>query len=82
MFNISIVLMGGLCWFFECVGWSFFLLECLEKMVSDEKVVVFVLGEKVKEFLKLLLEFKIEDGIIIINNGKVIDIRKDKLWKN
>lgn len=48
-------------------------------MVSDEKVVVFVLGEKVKEFLKLLLEFKIEDGIIIINNGKVIDIRKDKL---
>ena len=34
-----------------------------------------------KEVSKSLSEIKIEDGIIIIDNGKAIDLRKDKLGK-
>lgn len=34
--------------------------------------------EKTKELSKSLSEIKIEDGVIIIDNGKAIDLRKDK----
>ena len=57
-------------------------MERSEKAVSDEKASVFAPGEKAKELSKSVSEIKIEDGIIIINNGKVIDIRKDKLRKH
>ena len=57
-------------------------LERREKTVSDEKAGDSASGEKAKELLKSLSEIKIEDGLIIINNGKVIDVRKDKLRKN
>lgn len=57
-------------------------MESPEKTVSDEKAGVSTPGEEAKELSKSLSEIKIEDGIMIINNGKAIDIRKDKLRKN
>ena len=56
-------------------------MERPKKTVSDEKAGVSA-PEEAKELSKSLSEIKIEDGLIIINNGKVIDIRKDKLRKN
>lgn len=81
-FNTSTASMGSLRRSFERAGRSLPPLERSEKTVSDEKAAVSASGEKAKELLKSLSEFKIEDGIIIINNGKAIDIRKDKLRKN
>lgn len=81
-FNTSTASMGGLRRSFERAGRSLPPLERSEKTVSDEKAAVSAPGEKAKELLKSLSEFKIEDGIIIINNGNAIDIRKDKLRKN
>lgn len=57
-------------------------MERPKKTASDEKAGVSAVEEKEKELSKSLSEIKIEDGVIIINNGKVIDIRKDKLRKN
>jgi len=53
-----------------------------ENTVSDEEAGVSAPGEKAKELSKSLSEIKIEDGLIIINNGKVIDVRKEKLRKH
>lgn len=38
--------------------------------------------DKTKELSQSLSEVKIEDGVIIIDNGKAIDLRKDKVRKN
>lgn len=57
-------------------------MERPKNTVSDEKASVSTSGEEDKALSTSLSEIKIEDGVIIINNGKVIDIRKDKLRKN
>ena len=57
-------------------------MERPKKTFSVEKAGVSTPGEEAKELSKSLSEIKIEDGVIIINNGKAIDIKKDKLRKN
>lgn len=57
-------------------------MERPKNTVSDEKASVSTSGEEDKALSTSLSEIKIEDGVIIINNGKVIDIKKDKLRKN
>jgi len=57
-------------------------MERPSNTVSDEKASVSTSEEEDKELSTSLSEIKIEDGVIIINNGKVIDIKKDKLPKN
>ena len=81
MFNTSTTSTGSLRRSFERAR-SLPPLERREKTVSDEKAGVSASGQKAKELLKSLSEIKIEDGLIIINNGKAIDVRKDKLRKN
>ena len=80
-FNTSTTSTGSLRRSLERVG-NLPPLERPVKTVNDEKASVSAQGEKAKELLKSLSEIKIEDGILIINNGKAIDIRKDKLRKN
>ncbi|KAL9957920.1 hypothetical protein ACROYT_G034876 [Oculina patagonica] len=56
-------------------------IERPKKAISDEKA-GFATRENAKELSKSLSEIKIEDGVIIINNGKAIDLRKDKVRKH
>lgn len=56
-------------------------IERPKKTITDEKV-GFAARESAKELSKSLSEIKIEDGVIIINNGKAIDLRKDKVRKH
>lgn len=57
-------------------------MERPKKTVGDAKAGISVEGEEAKELSKSLSEITIEDGVIIINNGKAIDIRRDKLRKS
>lgn len=56
-------------------------IERPKKTISDEKA-GFAARENAKELSKSLSEIKIEDGVIIINNGKAIDLKKDKVRKH
>lgn len=51
-----------------------------KKTISDEKPSVS--AREKAELSKSFSEVKIEDGVIIINNGKVIDLRKDRRRKH
>ena len=52
-----------------------------KKSISDEEACASA-REKAKELSESLSEIKIEDGVIVINNGKAIDLRKDKPRKH